>query len=209
MKRPEQHETDSDADAIFRATFAKWAITPSERDYGWDYIVEFFKNHESTGVMFAGQLKGSRHTKYSADGTFISQPLEQDAADYLARQLEQPTFLFHADVIKNQLYWSAIQLDQNVLASLEKGETESLTVRIRTANLLPDRMEWFLTELTRTKMAVISRVLLDTRPVDFVDAMAKQPVERLSEVAEDFHLKGFQLELRVAHNSRTATWAVP
>ena len=47
MKRPEQHETDSDADALFRATFSKWAITPSERDYGWDYIVEFFKEHES------------------------------------------------------------------------------------------------------------------------------------------------------------------
>lgn len=57
-------------------------ITPSERDYGWDYIVEFFKERQSTGVMFAGQLKGSRHTKNSADGSFISQPLEQDAADY-------------------------------------------------------------------------------------------------------------------------------
>jgi hypothetical protein len=52
VKRPEQHETDSNADAIFRATFSRWAITPSERDYGWDYIVEFFKEHESTGMMF-------------------------------------------------------------------------------------------------------------------------------------------------------------
>jgi len=163
------------------------------------HVVEFFKNRESTGVMFAGQLKGSRHTKYSSDGTFISQPLEQDAADYLTRQLEQPTFLFHADVIKKQLFWSAIQLDQEVLASLERGETKSLTVRIPTPNLLPDRMERFLTELTQAKMAMISRVLLDTRAVDFRDAMAKQPVERLSEVAEDFHLKGFQLELQAAH----------
>jgi len=199
VKRPEQHETDSDADALFRATFSKWAITPSERDYGWDYIVEFFNEHESTGVMFGGQLKGSRHSKYSADGTFISQPLEQDAADYLARQLEQPTFLFHADVIAKKLFWSAIQLDQNVLASLEKGETKSLTVRIPTANLLPDRMGRFLSELTRAKISVISRVLLGTKPIEFVDAMAKQPVERLSEVADDFHVKGFQLELQVAH----------
>lgn len=199
MKRPEQHETDSDADALFRATFSKWAITPSERDYGWDYIVEFFKEHESTGVMFAGQLKGSRHSKCSADDTFISQPLEQDAADYLARQLEQPTFLFQADVIAKRLFWSAIQLDQNVLASLEKGETKSLTVRIPTANLLPDGMERFLSELTRSKISVISRVLLGTKPIEVVDAMAKQPVERLSEMADDFHVKGFQLELQVAH----------
>ena len=115
VKRPEQHETDSEADAIFRATFAKWAITPSERDYGWDYIVEFFKGHDSTGMFLAGQLKGSRHTKHSTDGAFISQPLEQDAADYLARQLEQPTFLFHVDVVAKKLFWSAIQLDQKVL----------------------------------------------------------------------------------------------
>jgi len=145
------------------------------------------------------QLKGSRHSKYSADGRFISQPLEQDAADYLARQLEQPTFLFHADVIAKKLFWSAIQLDQNVLASLEKSETKSITVRIPTANLLPDGMERFLSELTRAKISVISRVLLGTKPIEFVNAMAKQPVERLSEVADDFHFKGFQLELQVAH----------
>jgi len=94
VKRPEQHETDSEADVIFRAAFAKWAVTPSERDYGWDYLVEFFKEHESTGMFFTAQLKGSRHTEYSADGSFISQALEQDSADYLARQLQQPTFLF-------------------------------------------------------------------------------------------------------------------
>jgi hypothetical protein len=202
VKRPEQHETDSEADAIFRATFAKWAITPSERDYGWDYIVEFFKGHESTGMFFAGQLKGSRHTKYSADGTFMSQLVEQDAADYLARQLEQPTFFFHADVVAKKLFWSAIQLDQRVLDAIEKAETKTLTVRIPTANLLPGGMDRFLIELTQSKMAVIGRVLLGTRSIDFVDAMARQPVERISEVAEDFHVKGFQLELQLAHQQR-------
>jgi hypothetical protein len=33
----------------------------------------------------------------------------------------------------------------------------------------------------------------------FVDAMARQPVERVSEIAEDFHFKGFQLELQLGH----------
>ena len=124
MKRPEQHETDSEADAIFRTAFAEWAVTPSERDYGWDYVVEFFEEHESTGMLFTGQLKGSRHTEYSADGSFISQVLEQDSADYLARQLQQPTFLFHADVNAKKMFWSAIQLDQKVLAAIEKGDTK-------------------------------------------------------------------------------------
>jgi Domain of unknown function (DUF4365) len=202
VKRPEQHETDSAADAMFRAAFSKWAITPSERDYGWDYIVEFFDEHESTGVMLAGQLKGSRHTKYSADGTFVSQTLEQDAADYLARQVEQPTFLFHADVVAQKLFWSAIQLDQGVLAALDKKETKSLTVRIPTDNPLPGGMDRFLIELTQSRMAVISRVLRGTRSVDFVSAMARQPVEQISELAEDFHVKGFQLQLKLAHQQR-------
>lgn len=99
MKRPEQHITDSEADAIFQTVFAEWPVNDSKRDYGWDYVVEVFRNGESTGILFNGQLKGSRHTKYSADGSFISQELELDSADYLATQLRQPTFLFHADVV--------------------------------------------------------------------------------------------------------------
>jgi hypothetical protein len=202
VKRPEQHETDSEADAIFCAAFAKWAVTPSERDYGWDYVVEFFKEHESTGVLFTGQLKGSRHTEYSADGSFISQVLEHSSADYLARQLQQPTFLFHADVNSKRLFWSAIQLDQKLLAAIEKGDTKSLTVRIPTSNLLPGGIQRFLTDLTQSRMVVISRVLLDTRSIDFVDAMARQPVKKVSEVAEDLHVKGFRLELQLAHERR-------
>src|SRR5690349_691117 len=99
MKRPEQHVIDSKADAIFRAGFARWSVNGVERDYGWDYAVELFGDDgESTGVIFKAQLKGSTHSEYSADKTFVSQSLTRESADYLARQLEQPTFLFHADV---------------------------------------------------------------------------------------------------------------
>lgn len=199
MKRPEQHITDSRADAIFRDAFSEWVVNGRERDYGWDYVVEVFRYKESTGMFFSGQLKGSRHTQYSSDGTFVSQALDQDAADYLARQLRQPTFLFHADVSSRKLFWSAIQLDQKVLAALEQGKGKSLTVRIPTANLLPDRVERFLLDLTQSQTVVVSRILLDTRTIDFVDAIVAQPVERTTEVAEDLHEKGFHLELQLAH----------
>jgi hypothetical protein len=96
VKRPEQHVTDSEADGIFRGVFAEWSVNGSQRDYGWDYVVEVFRNGESTGFLFNGQLKGSRHTEYSAGETFVSQELQIDSANYLARQLRQPTFLFHA-----------------------------------------------------------------------------------------------------------------
>lgn len=190
MKRPEQHVTDSEADGVFQGVFAEWSVNGSKRDYGWDYVVEVFRNGESTGFLFSGQLKGSRHTEYSADGSFISQELEIDSADYLARQLRQPTFLFHADVAAKRLFWGAIQLDRRVLEVLEQGKAKSLTVRIPTANVLPERFERFLQDLTQSQMVVVSRVLLGTRPVEFADAMASQPIERISEVAEDLHERG-------------------
>jgi hypothetical protein len=202
VKRPEQHVTDSDADAVFQGVFSEWSVNGSKRDYGWDYVVEVFRNGESTGFLFNSQLKGSRHTARSADGSFISQELETDSADYLARQLQQPTFLFHADVEVKKLFWCAIQLDQKVLEILEQGRAKSLTVRIPTANVLPDRFDQFLQDLTRSQMVVVSRILLGTRPVEFADAMASQPIERIGEVAEDLHEKGFHLELQAAFLQR-------
>jgi hypothetical protein len=204
VKRPEQHVTDSEADGIFQGVFAEWSVNGSKRDYGWDYVVEVFRNRESTGFLFNGQLKGSRHTEYSADGSFISQELEIDSADYLVRQLRLPTFLFHADVEAKKLFWSAIQLDQRVLEVLEQGKAKSLTVRIPTANVLPERFERFLQDLTQSQMVVVSRILLGTRPVEFANAMASQPIERISGVAGDLHEKGFHLELQAAFLQRKA-----
>ena len=204
MKRPEQHITESEADAIFRGAFAEWAVNGSERDYGWDYVVEVFRNNQSTGLLFNAQLKGSRHTEYSADGKFLSQTLEQDAADYLARQIRQPTFLFHADVNAKKLFWCAIQRDQRILDVLAQGNARSLTVRIPTANVLPGGIERFLLDLTQSQTVVNSRILVGTRHFDFVDAMAGQPIERNAEVAENLHEKGFHLEMQSAHRRRQA-----
>ncbi len=204
MKRPEQHVTDSRGDAIFRGAFADWAVNASELDYGWDYVVEVFRNGASTGLTFSAQLKSSLHTKYSSDGTFISQSLERQAAYYLARQLHQPSFLFHADVNAQKLFWSAIQLDEAVLTALEQGETESLTVRIPSVNSLPARFDQFLADLTRSQTIAVSRLLLGTKAADFVDAMRGRPIERIAEVAADLHEKGFRLDLQAAHDQMRA-----
>lgn len=164
--------------------------------------MEVFRNGESTGLLFNGQLKGSRHTKYSADRSFISQELEIDSADYLARQLRQPSFLFHADVDNKKVFWSAIQLDQQVLKKLEEGKTKSLTVRIPTANILPDQFDRFVGDLTRSHTVVVSRILMKTTHVEFAEAMKSQPVERINKVAEDLHEKGYYLELQAAFLQR-------
>jgi hypothetical protein len=199
VKRPEQHIIDSQADAIFRAAFSEWAINPSEQDYGWDYVVEVFRDGVSTGLTFYAQLKGSRNTSYSADGTFISQSLERSAADYLARELRQPVFLFHADVSEDRLFWNAIQLDPKVSAALETRETQTVTVRINTANVLPQFLGRFLDDLAHSQTVVASRILLGTKAGDLVEAMRGHPVERVVEVATDLHEKAFRLDLQAAH----------
>jgi hypothetical protein len=198
MKRPDQHVIDSQADPLFRAVFADWAVSGTERDYGRDYVVEIFRNGERTGMLFNVQLKGSRNTAYSADGTFVSQKLEMDSAQYLAQQLQQPTFLVHVDVDAKKVFWSTIQLDEKVLATITAGNANSLTVRIPTANVLPDNIERFREDLARAQMEVIQRILLGTKPVDFVSAMASHPVERKTQIAQDLHQKGFWLELDTA-----------
>jgi len=199
LKRPEQHETDDKGDAIFRSVFSRWGVNPSEKDYGWDYAVEVFRGGISEGLLFTAQLKSSTATSYSADGTFVSQSLDRDAVEYLARQLKQPTFLFHADVIQKRLFWSSIQLDGAVLQALEDGDTKSLTVRIPTTNLLPERFDRFLDALRRVRIVLLSRGMLATDGTDFVSAIRGQAGSPPEDLAGDLHEKAFRLEMQQAH----------
>jgi hypothetical protein len=200
MKRPQTHETDEKGNALFRDAFASWGVNPSEKNYGWDYVVEVFREGVSTGLLFNAQLKSSTATLYSADGRLVSQRLEMDAAEYLARQLQQPTFLFHADVENGWLFWSAVQLDNTVLAALDEGKTDSVTVRIPTSNLLPGRFDRFLEDLSRAHCVVVSRALVSTDDTDFVGAIRGDSPEKIDVVAEDLHEKAFRLEMQVAHD---------
>ena len=109
-----------------------------------------------------------------------------------------PTFLFRADVEAKKLYWTAIQLDQKVLDILEQGKTKSLTVRMPTANILPDKFDQFARDLMHAQTVVVSRILLQTTHVELVEAMKSQPVEQISQVAEDLHVKGYRLQLDAA-----------
>ena len=128
-------------------------VGKSESDYGWDYVVEVFRNGESNGVVFNVQLKGSRHTAYSADSTLISQKLEMDSAKYLAQQFQQPTFLMHVDVEAKKVFWSPVQLDQNILATITAGNADSLTVRIPTANILLAERDQFVQDLLQAQQS--------------------------------------------------------
>jgi hypothetical protein len=200
MQRPKEHVTDDKGDALLRAALVEWAVNRIEKDYGSDYGVDVFREGKATGLKLNGQLKSSTVTAYSADGRFISEKLDVEAAEYLAQCLQQPTFLFHADVEKGQIYWSAIQLDAAVRDSLEKRKTKSLTVRIPTANMLPQQWERFLQDLDAAQMTVLRRGLLLADHTDFVEAMRNQPLNKQDELADDLTEKAYRLRLVAAHN---------
>lgn len=107
------------------------------------------------------------------------------------------------DVEVKKVFWSAVQLDEAVLNKVTAGPTASLTVRIPTENILPVRRQ-FIQDLVKAQVVVTTRGLLGTSHIDFVAAMASQPVDRKTLVAEDLHAKGFMLELDTAFRQRQA-----
>jgi len=105
-------------------------------------------------------------------------------------------------VNREKLFWNAIQLDEPIRAALENSNTDQSTVRIRTSNVLPDRLERFVTDLIASQNAIVRRILLGTNAADFFVGVQQQPSERIREEAQDFHEKGFFLELSAADELR-------
>ena len=70
MKRPAQHETDASGSRLLREVFEGfgWAVNKIEHDYGIDFDVQIFRDHEATGEWFKIQLKSSEEPSYSAGG---------------------------------------------------------------------------------------------------------------------------------------------
>jgi hypothetical protein len=137
MKRPDQHATDKQGQALLFTCFAKigWEVTPmaSGSDYGRDFEVEVFRNKKTTGIVFSVQLKSTESPAYSANGDFLSVSLEVPNARYLALELKTPSILVQADITADKLFWSAPQVEVALLASLAtKREDQSCTARVPT-----------------------------------------------------------------------------
>lgn len=130
MKRPAQHVTDTLGEGLIASVFTPlgWTVSKVEHDYGIDFDIEIFRNHESTGIIFKVQLKSSEKTQYSAQGDFISQSINIQNAQYLCTELNSPVILIHADVAQEAVFWMAPQLDVTTLAKLcstaEKGSVQ-------------------------------------------------------------------------------------
>lgn len=196
MRRPQQHITDAKGDAQLRAVFAPtgWTLNRTENDYGIDYEIEIFHDSQSTGASFRAQLKSSESTRYSADGSFVSQTIDARNARYLCQEVSAPVIIFHADVQNGRTYWAAPQLD---IAALETfvgaPERDSLTLRIPTANLLPGTLDLLLEAVRSAKVILASRVLVTVNIPEFVGSIRNRIDEE--EVIRELKLKANALQV--------------
>lgn len=60
MKRPRQHIIETKSKKRFEALVPDtWVARELNADYGLDYLIEIFKDNNSTGHLFFVQLKGT------------------------------------------------------------------------------------------------------------------------------------------------------
>lgn len=125
MKRPEQHITETKSQRIFAHIVPdEWVAREIKPDYGVDYLVEIFKNGQSTGKTFFVQLKGS--TQEIVNDTFKKQ-FEVANLDYYA-SLSLPVLIVCVSVTSEKIWclWSNNLIDAFTI----KDKQESLSVAL-------------------------------------------------------------------------------
>lgn len=200
MKRPPQHVIDDLGVSQVRGIFEPlgWTVDLVDHDYGVDLVVEVFRESKTTGATFKIQLKSSRSTAYSADGSFVSQELGLPQARYLAQELRSPVLLMHADVSIGRTFWYAPQLDRDLVPRLSTGsDLGSLTVRIPTAAEIPSGLKEMLRILSQVETVLASRVIAGAAVPEFAEAI-RRGGDRV-EVIREFQAKAVVLQLDEAN----------
>ena len=171
MKRPSQHITDTKGETLMRSVLepSGWVINSVQTDYGIDFDVEVFYEHESTGVFFKVQLKSSENTHYSAQNDFISQQIKIESAHYLCREVRIPVILIHADVLQKRVFWVSPQLDPGKIELLStQSEQDSITLRIPTSNSLPETIALLAEAVGQVETVLASRAITNVSIPDFL-----------------------------------------
>ena len=125
MKRPDQHITETKSQRIFeRIVPVEWVSREIKPDYGVDYLVEVFKNNESTGKTFFVQLKGS--TQEIKDDTFEKQITIDNLKYY--NSLALPVIIVCVSVTTEQIWgiWANKLIEQSSIGASQKTVSLSL-----------------------------------------------------------------------------------
>src|SRR5579872_2985628 len=200
MKRPKSHEIDTLGKTQLRAAFDSlgWTVNPVENDYGVDFEVEVFKNHQSTGLTFKVQLKSSKSTDYSSDAGYVSQGIERQSGLYMCRELRAPILIVHADVDAKRTFWMAPQMDQAAIQKLMRPDCGSVTFRIPTSNELPDSWEKLLETITQVETLLSLRALSEQPIPDFLSSIRERADK--DEISRDLKNRGHAIQVDQANN---------
>jgi hypothetical protein len=173
MRRPNDHIPDSAGERQLRSIFEPlgWTVNKLEHDYGIDFLVEVFRDHQSTGVLFKVQLKSSTVSGYSADGEFISQPIEISNAKYLCRELRSPVILIHADVTNGRTFWTAPQLLASEIQIALDANISHVTLRVNVRNELPATLDELVEVVGQVEQALASQLIIETPAAVFLKSM--------------------------------------
>jgi hypothetical protein len=169
-----EQETDRGGKRLVRSVLEPfgWVVNDTEEDYCIDSNVQVFDGKSPNGAWFHVQLKSSLNPDYSSDGTFISQPLKMDHARHFAFELRQPMFLLIADVSASRLFWTCPQLDRRLLKQLEtEPQNGSVTVRVPTAQPLPETVADLLSALSSAYIVLANRELATSATAHFAESL--------------------------------------
>lgn len=197
IQKTEEHDIDRKGRRLLREALEQlgWVLTGFEEDYAIDYDVQVFVNGSPSGLWFKVQLKSSASSDYSVDRTFISLQLGLDHARHYAVELRDPVFLIHADVQSEKVFWTAPQLDNELLRKMAERENSStVTIRIPTSNVLPATAEELLSAVEKLYIVLGHRTLANSPISSFAEALNYQSGEE--KLREEFQKKADFLKLR-------------
>jgi hypothetical protein len=132
MKRPQQHIIETKSKKSFEGLIPDtWVARELGSDYGLDYLVEIFKDNNSTGHLFFVQLKG---TDTEVIDNTISYQLSVDNIDYWNTITNPVLLAFYSS--KSDKFWGVWtnELKENI--SLKKDDQKKLTIKLTDKHLL-------------------------------------------------------------------------
>ena len=197
IRKSEQQDIDREGKRLLREALEPlgWVLTEIHEDYGIDYDVQVFVSGSPNGLWFKIQLKSSASSDLSADGTFVSVQLEVDHAKHYALEVRDPIFLVHADLNARKVFWSAPQLDNELVEKLNDEQNKmSVTVRVPTSNHLPDTVEQLVSTVEKLYVVLGQRTLASSSLASFADSLKYQPGEQ--KLRDEIYRKSNLLRLR-------------
>ncbi|MEA5128300.1 MAG: DUF4365 domain-containing protein [Proteiniphilum sp.] len=134
MKRPQQHIIETTSKKRFEELIPDtWVARELGSDYGLDYLVEIFKDNNSTGHLFFVQLKG---TDKEIINNIISYQLSIDNINYWNTIINPILLVFYNSKLNK--FWGiwTNELKENII--LRKNDQKKFTIKLTDKHLLTE-----------------------------------------------------------------------